>query len=187
MKKIIIVASALALSAAVMFGCAGNDTSASSSSQAASSSSPAASSSSAAASSSSAAESASYETQYVTPEQLKNDMDAGMEKLLLLDVRKLADYDAGHIEGAITVDMDNAKNGDTADGEATMAEGLAEATGSDTAEGYKMVLICYSGKSYAAAGEAALSAIGADMDNVFTLEGGMQAWEAAYPGSLVTE
>ena len=37
----------------------------------------------------------------------------------------------------------------------------------------------YSGKSYAQAGTNVLSVIGANMDNVFTLEGGMKAWTGA--------
>ena len=41
------------------------------------------------------------------------------------------------------------------------------------------MLICYSGKTYAQAGTNVLSAIGANMDNVFTLEGGMKAWTGA--------
>ena len=43
----------------------------------------------------------------------------------------------------------------------------------------KLVLICYSGKTYAQAGTNVLSVIGANMDNVLTLEGGMKAWTGA--------
>lgn len=41
------------------------------------------------------------------------------------------------------------------------------------------MLICYSGKTYAQAGTNVLSVIGANMDNVLTLEGGMKAWTGA--------
>lgn len=41
------------------------------------------------------------------------------------------------------------------------------------------MLICYSGKTYAQAGTNVLSVIGANMDDVFTLEGGMKAWTGA--------
>ena len=32
-----------------------------------------------------------------------------------------------------------------------------------------------------------LAALGADLSNVYTLEGGMRAWNAAYPNAVVTE
>ena len=60
-----------------------------------------------------------------------------------------------------------------------MKAALKDATGSESGADKKLVLICYSGKTYAQAGTNVLSAIGANMDNVFTLEGGMKAWAGA--------
>ena len=114
-------------------------------------------------------------------------MDNHESDLLLVDVRKVADYDQGHIEGAITADMDAAKNGDMANGEATMKEALTEATGSENGDGMKIVLICYSGNAYAEAATKVLDAINADMSNVYTLQGGMKEWDAQYPNTTVTE
>lgn len=94
----------------------------------------------------------------------------GTEGYTLLDLRKAADFEASHITGSVSVDMDAAVNGDTAAGEAAMkaaAEGL-----DDT-----LILVCYSGKKYAQAGTNALSAIGYDMEKVFTLEGGFNGWQ----------
>ena len=164
---------ALVLCTGVLFGCASNGSSSSSAS------------SSAASSSSSSTEAEEAEMQYITPADLMEKIDAKDADLLIVDVRKTADYDEGHIEGAISADMDKAKDGDLEDGEATMREALEKATDSDTAEGKTIVLVCYSGKAYAQAGTDVLKAIGADMENVYTLEGGMKAWEEEYPDSLV--
>lgn len=93
----------------------------------------------------------------------------GTEGYTIIDLRKAADYEAGHIVGSISVDMDAAVNGDTAAGEAAMKAAVEGK--SDT-----LVLVCYSGKKYAQAGTNALSALGYDMSKVFTLEGGFKGW-----------
>ena len=98
---------------------------------------------------------------------------------MFIDLRKADDYKAGHIKGAIAADMDACKGGDFQNGVDTMKAALKDATGSENGADKKLVLICYSGKSYAQAGTNVLSAIGANMDNVFTLEGGMEAWTGA--------
>ena len=172
-NSLLVALFAAVLCAGVMFGCSSNNTASSSS----------ASSSSSEASSSAATE--AVETQYITAEELMDKIDAKDADLLMVDVRKLADYDEGHIDGAITADMDAAKDGDLESGEITMREALAEATGSDTGADKQIVLICYSGNAYAKAGTEVLEAIGADMKNVCTLEGGMKAWNEAYPDTLV--
>ena len=120
-------------------------------------------------------ESQNVEMQYMTVEEL-NDV-LGTDGYVILDVRKAADYETSHIPGAVSVDMDAAKNGDSAAGEETMTaatEGL-----DDT-----LVLVCYSGKKYAQASTNALSAIGYDMDKVVTLEGGFTAWTETYPDNV---
>ncbi len=111
--------------------------------------------------------------QYISVEDLK----AKADDYLILDVRKAEDFDKGHIANAVSEDMDAAKNGDTAAGEETM-KGAVE--GNDK----PVVLVCYSGKSYAQAATNALDAIGYDTSKVYTLEGGMKAWEAAYPDDI---
>ena len=98
---------------------------------------------------------------------------------VFIDLRKADDYKAGHIKGSIAADMDACKGGDFQNGVDTMKEALKDATGSESGADKKLVLICYSGKTYAQAGTNVLSVIGANMDNVFTLEGGMKAWTGA--------
>ena len=114
---------------------------------------------------------------YITPADAEKNLDSS--EYVFVDLRKADDYKAGHIKGAISADMDAAKGGDFQNGVDTMKAALKEATGSETGADKKLVLICYSGKSYAQAGTNVLSAIGANMDNVFTLEGGMKAWTGA--------
>ena len=95
------------------------------------------------------------------------------DEYVFFDVRKAADYEADHIPGALSYDMDAAKEGDAEAGKATMTtatEGLDK----------NIILICYSGKRYAQASTNALSAIGYDMSKVYTLEGGFTAWTEAF-------
>ena len=113
--------------------------------------------------------------QYMTVEELHNVL--GDENYTILDVRMSADYNTTCIPGAISADMDAAKNGDFAAGVATMqvaTRGLDE----------NLVLVCYSGKRYAQAATNVLSALGYDMTKVFTLEGGYSAWTKAYPSEV---
>lgn len=113
------------------------------------------------------------------------DLEANLdnEDYLVVDVRKAADYDAGHIPGAISADLDAAVNGDNATGVASLTAALLEATGSENGEDKTMVLVCYSGNKYAQAGTDILNYLGADLDNVYTLDGGMKGWT----GETVTE
>ena len=96
----------------------------------------------------------------------------GAEGYTFLDVRKAADYTTDHIEGAISADMDAAKNGDFAAGVATMEPIAASLDGT-------VIVVCYAGKSYAQAATNVLSALGYDMTKVYTLEGGFTAWTEA--------
>ncbi len=98
---------------------------------------------------------------------------------LVVDVRKAADYEAGHIDGAVSADMDAAKEGDAQAGVETMAAAMLAQTGDIKGADQKIVLVCYSGNRYAQCATNSLAALGADMDNVYTLEGGMKAWDAA--------
>ena len=113
--------------------------------------------------------------QYMTVEELHNVL--GDENYTILDVRMSADYNTTCIPGAISADMDAAKNGDFAAGVATMqvaTRGLDE----------NLILVCYSGKRYAQAATNVLSALGYDMTKVYTLEGGFTAWSEAYPENI---
>ena len=108
--------------------------------------------------------------QYITVEEAK--ALVGAEGYTFVDVRKAADYTADHIEGAVSADMDAAKNGDFAAGVATMEPVVANLDS-------KLIVVCYAGKSYAQAGTNVLSALGYDMTKVYTLEGGFTAWTEA--------
>ena len=115
------------------------------------------------------------EMQYITVEELHNVL--GNEDYTILDVRMSADYNTTCIPGAISADMDAAKNGDFAAGVATMqvaTRGLDE----------NLILVCYSGKRYAQAATNVLSALGYDMSKVYTLEGGYTAWTKSYANEV---
>lgn len=159
MKKILVIAAAAALCAGMLSGC-GASTSGSSSSSSSSSSA--------------AEQSADVAMSYKTVDELKADL--GSSDVVVIDVRKVADYQAGHIKGAVSADMDAAKAGDSESGTANMKAALKEATGSEDGDGKELVLVCYSGKSYAQAGTNILDSMGVDMTTVKTLEGGMEAW-----------
>lgn len=154
-KRLIVMAAAAVLCMGMLAGCGSSSTSSSTSG-------------------SSAEQSADVAMSYMTCDELKAQLDS--DAVVVVDVRKADDYAAGHIKGAISADMDAAKNGDADAGVTTMKAALKDATGSEDGAGKTLVLVCYSGKSYAQAGTNALSTIGANMDNVKTLEGGMQAW-----------
>ncbi len=123
-----------------------------------------------------AAEIVDVEMQYITAEDLKADMDS----YLVLDIRKAADSSVSSIPGTNAIDMDAAKNGDYETGIADMKAGLSKITGSETGGDEKIVLVCYSGKRYAQAASNVLNAIGANMENVYTLEGGFTNWKKTY-------
>ena len=114
------------------------------------------------------------EMSYISTADLKDNI--ANSEYLVLDVRKAADFEAGHIPGAVNADMDKAKSG-IANMKATL--------GDPAKVDQKIVLVCYSGKRYAQAGTNVLAALGANMDNVYTLEGGMKAWDEAFPGAQV--
>ena len=168
-KIVVACVATLALSGAVLAGC--------SSAPAASSASSQASSASAQASSSAATE--TLEIKEVTMQKCTpaDTQDAiGNDNVIILDVRKAADYEAGHIPGAVNADMDAAKDGDNETGVANMKAAMQKATGTDNGGDKDIILVCYSGNRYAQAATNILAALGANMDNVLTMEGGMKAW-----------
>ncbi|WP_418243930.1 rhodanese-like domain-containing protein [Ellagibacter isourolithinifaciens] len=85
-----------------------------------------------------------------TPADAEANLDSS--DYVFIDLRKADDYKAGHIKGAIAADMDACKGGDFQNGVNTMKAALKDATGSESGGGKKLVLICYSGKTYAQAG-----------------------------------
>ena len=115
--------------------------------------------------------------QYITladAEKVLND-----DSYVFFDVRKIADYATAHIPGALTYDMDAAKEGDFNAGVATMQPAVKELD-------KNIVLVCYSGKRYAQASTNVLSALGYDMSKVYTLEGGFNAWSGTYADKIET-
>ena len=114
---------------------------------------------------------------YITPADAEANLDSS--DYVIIDLRKADLCKAGHIKGAAAADIDASKAGGFQNGVDTMKAALKDATGSENGADKKLVLICYSGKTYAQAGTNVLSVIGANMDNVFTLEGGMKAWTGA--------
>lgn len=114
---------------------------------------------------------------------------------VVLDVRKAADYKAGHIPGAVSADVDGAVTNATDETKAT-AQANVQAVVDKYGKDKKYIVICYSGNRYAQAGTACLLDAGVNNDNIFTLggkdstqssEGGMKAWTATYKDYTVAE
>lgn len=120
------------------------------------------------------------EMQYISREDLKQSVASGQNGYLILDVRKAADYEKGHIAGAVSADMDPAigMTGSNAKGVETLKKVLKEKAGSENGAGKKMVILCYSGAKYAQKATDLLAEIGADASAVYTLKGGYKAWTA---------
>ncbi len=116
--------------------------------------------------------------QYMTVEEASKVVET--EGYTFFDVRKAADYAASHIPGSLGYDMDAAKEGDFNAGVGVMQGALRNMDDN-------IVIVCYSGKSYAQAATNVLSALGYDMTKVYTLEGGFTAWSETYPDSVTAE
>ena len=125
--------------------------------------------------------------EYVSADELKKELAEDKKEndkdIVLLDVRKVADHQKDGIEGSISADMDAAKGGDMESGKQNMTKALEEAglmkDGKIIDDDKDLVLVCYSGKSYAEAAHKVLQELGYDMDDVEILEGGMKAWSKA--------
>ena len=99
---------------------------------------------------------------------------------VIIDLRKPADTKTATIQGAIFAPMNKAvDNNNYADAIANLTSALVEATGDEVGEGKDLILVCYQGKKYAQAATDILNALGADMDHVYTMEGGFKAWNEA--------
>lgn len=119
--------------------------------------------------------------QYIGVEDLKTSIESGSDEYIILDVRKAEDYNSSHIAGAYLADQDAAnKDGDDETGLANLKVALEEATGSEVGnEEDKYALVCYSGKSYAQKATDLMIEMGISKDQIYTVEGGMKAWEEA--------
>lgn len=122
------------------------------------------------------------QSKYITVKDFKEEIKDKDDSPLILDVRKAADHQKDGIEGSIGADMDAAKGGDLESGKANMTKALEEAglmkDGQFVNKDKDIVLVCYSGKSYAEAATKVLNEMGYNMDEVETLEGGMKAYSA---------
>ena len=117
------------------------------------------------------------EMQYTTVEEAAE--KAGADGYTFFDVRKAADYAEGHIPGAVSADMDAAKEGDFNAGVSTMQVadpryGRYPGTG---------CLLRYEIRPEATTNNV-LSALGYDMSKVYTLEGGFTKWSETYPDEI---
>ena len=113
---------------------------------------------------------------------------------VILDARKAADYEKGHIAGAVSADVgyyiDNKYS--SKDAAAANVKAAVDKYGKDK----KYIVICYSGNRYAkvATGllmnneikNANIQTLGGD-DSQQSKTGGMQAWNAKYAGYVVAK
>lgn len=132
---------------------------------------------------------AEVETQYISKEDLKAVIDDATAGYVLVDLRKAADYEAGHIVTAVSADIDSAvSNGDNDTAIANLEAALEAATGDKLGGDNNIVLICYSGNKYAATGTDLLIGMGVDPTQLYTLTDGNNAWaeDEAYSEYLVT-
>ncbi|MBR0404934.1 MAG: hypothetical protein IJI68_07005 [Eggerthellaceae bacterium] len=120
------------------------------------------------------------EKQNMAADDLLKAIEDQDDSIIIVDLRNADDVKASTIEGSIAASMQKAvEEGDYVDAVANLAYALKGATGSETGADKKIVLMCYTGNKYAQAATNALNAMGADMANVFTLEGGAKGWAEA--------
>lgn len=111
---------------------------------------------------------------------------------VILDARKAADYDNGHIAGAVSADVDGIVSGNNKDAAAANVKAAVDKYGKDK----KYIVICYSGNRYAKVATGLLMNNGIKNANIQTLggddsqqsaAGGMKAWNAKYPSYVVAK
>lgn len=112
---------------------------------------------------------------------------------VILDARKAADYDNGHIAGAVSAGVDGyIAEGGNKDEAAANVKAVVDKYGKDK----KYIVICYSGNRYAKVATGLLMNNGIKNANIQTLggddsqqsaAGGMKAWNAKYTGYVVAK
>ena len=111
---------------------------------------------------------------------------------VILDARKAADYDKGHIAGAVSADVDGIASGNNKDAAAANVKAAVDKYGKDK----KYIVICYFGNKYAKAATGLLMNNGIKNANIQTLggddsqqsaAGGMKAWNAKYASYVVAK
>ena len=111
---------------------------------------------------------------------------------VILDARKAADYDNGHIAGAVSADVDGIVSGNNKDAAAANVKAVVDKYGKDK----KYIVICYSGNRYAKVATGLLMNNGIKNANIQTLggddsqqsaAGGMKAWNAKYASYVVAK
>lgn len=111
---------------------------------------------------------------------------------VILDARKAADYEKGHIAGAVSADVDGIVSGSSKDAAAANVKAAVDKYGKDK----KYIVICYSGNRYAKAATGLLMNNGIKNANIQTLggddsqqspAGGMKAWNAKYASYVVAK
>lgn len=103
----------------------------------------------------------------------------------VLDVRREKSYIDGYVMGSVSADVDSAVNNNDDPAIANLKKAIK---GKDKNEKY--VLICYSGVKYAQNATRLLAGLGIDHKNVYTLEGGIGAWNKGgeeYTSLVVTD
>lgn len=104
---------------------------------------------------------------------------------------KVADYEKGHIAGAVSADVDGIFSGNK-DAAAANVKAAVDKYGKDK----KYIVICYTGNKYAKAATGLLKNNGVENANIETLggddsmrsaAGGMKAWNAKYAGYVVAK
>lgn len=119
-------------------------------------------------------------TNYLEVKDLKADIESGNGDYVILDVRKLEDYEKSHIVGSIDADVHAAnKEGDDKTGTEHLKAALKKSDGSETGSpDKKYALVCYTGKSYASKATELLKKMGLKDEQIFTVKGGIKEFEA---------
>mgnify|MGYP004515805443 FL=1 len=115
---------------------------------------------------------------------------------VILDARKAADYDNGHIAGAVSADVGYYIDNQYSSKDAAEANVKAVVDKYDQNKDKKYIVICYSGNRYAKVATGLLMNYGIENANIQTLggddsqrsdAGGMKAWNAKYESYVVAK
>lgn len=116
------------------------------------------------------------ERKFMISEDLEKIIEENSDEHVILDLRQAKDFEEEHIKNSISVDLHLAnKEGDDKDGLEKLNKVLDSL---DEKDKKKLVLICYTGRSYAKKGYELLSKIGIKNENIITLKGGIKDFRA---------